>query len=113
MRALRSPTVFRMFRSLGSSLMIFSYSLMAFCSLPCCTAFSAAASTFVLLNPNPRAIARLLPELYSSCTLPMLYETCIGQKTARPAELSQARHSLEVAVSYHRLKLEPKQRVAK
>src|SRR5215470_3741063 len=36
--------------------MTFSYSVMAFCSLPCWTNFSAALSTFVLLNPNPSAI---------------------------------------------------------
>src|SRR5438477_1160600 len=55
-RACRSPMVFRTVRSLGSSLTTFSYSLMAFCSLPCCTAFSAAARTFCLLNPKPSAI---------------------------------------------------------
>src|SRR5256885_1297767 len=48
--------VFRTVRSLGSSLTTFSYSLMAFCSLPCCTAFSADARTFCLLNPKPSAI---------------------------------------------------------
>src|SRR5215469_9278160 len=36
--------------------MTFSYSVMAFCSLPCWTNFSAELSTFVLLNPNPSAI---------------------------------------------------------
>src|SRR5438067_9283136 len=53
--------VFRTVRSLGSSLTTFSYSLMAFCSLPCCTAFSADARTFCLLNPKPSAIGPVLP----------------------------------------------------
>src|SRR5277367_1726044 len=39
-------------RSLGSFLRIFSYSEMAFCSLPCWTYFSALARTFCLLKPN-------------------------------------------------------------
>src|ERR1051325_11498241 len=52
----RSPTVFKTVRSLGSALMIFSYSEMAFCSLPCWTNFSAELSTFCLLNPKPNAI---------------------------------------------------------
>src|SRR6185437_8422008 len=36
--------------------MILSYSAMAFCSLPCCTNFSAELRSFALLNPNPSAI---------------------------------------------------------
>src|SRR5437763_10999872 len=51
--------VLRTVRSLGSSLMTFSYSAMAFCSLPCWTNFSAELSTFALLNPNPSAIESL------------------------------------------------------
>src|SRR2546427_610021 len=43
-------------RSLGSFLRIFSYSAMAFCSLPCWTNFSAALRTFCLLKPKPNAI---------------------------------------------------------
>src|SRR5258708_28685972 len=43
-------------RSLVSCLRTFSYSAMAFCSLPCWTNFSAALRTFCLLNPKPNAI---------------------------------------------------------
>ena len=45
--------VFRTVRSLGSALMIFSYSVIAFCSLPCCTERSAFANTLFLLKPKP------------------------------------------------------------
>src|SRR5215471_13454625 len=55
-RAYRSPTVLVTVRSLASFLRIFSYSAMAFCSLPCCTNFSAALRTFCLLKPKPNAI---------------------------------------------------------
>ena len=48
--------VFRTVRSFGSFSRIFSYSAMAFVSLPCWTYFSALASTFCLLKPKPRAI---------------------------------------------------------
>src|SRR5215472_12896472 len=61
MRWQRSPTVLRTVRSLGSFLMIFSYSEMAFCSLPCWTNFSAALSTFCLLNPKPNAMRLRTP----------------------------------------------------
>src|ERR1019366_4461703 len=43
-------------RSLGSFLRTFSYSAMAFCSLPCWTNFSAALRAFCLLKPKPNAI---------------------------------------------------------
>src|ERR1700723_42311 len=56
MREYRSPIVFATVRSLSSCLRIFSYSAMAFCSLPCCTNFSAALRTFCLLKPKPNAI---------------------------------------------------------
>src|SRR5271157_5145785 len=52
MREYRSPTVLVTVRSLASFLRIFSYSEMAFCSLPCWTYFSALARTFCLLKPN-------------------------------------------------------------
>src|SRR5882724_6176048 len=48
--------VFRTVKSRGSALRIFSYSAMAFCSLPCCTYFSAEESAFCLLKPNPKTI---------------------------------------------------------
>src|SRR5678815_3861755 len=60
-RAYRSPTVLLTVRSLGSFLRIFSYSVMAFCSLPCWTNFSAALRTFCLLNPKPNAIGSRTP----------------------------------------------------
>src|SRR4249919_849025 len=47
--------------SLGSALRTFSYSAMAFCSLPCWTNFSAALRAFCLLKPNPNAIRLLTP----------------------------------------------------
>src|SRR6478609_9491225 len=50
--------VFSTVRSLGSSLMIFSYSEIALGSLPCWTNFSACARTFTLLKPNPSAIKK-------------------------------------------------------
>src|SRR5271157_833223 len=52
MREYRSPTVLVTVRSLASFLRIFSYSEMAFGSLPCWTYFSALARTFCLLKPN-------------------------------------------------------------
>src|SRR6185312_7870624 len=55
-RAYRSPMVLRTVRSFGSCFETFSYSAIAFCSLPCCTYFSAALRTFALLNVKPRAI---------------------------------------------------------
>src|SRR5947199_6639997 len=58
-RAYRSPIVLETVSSLGSALRTFSYSAMAFCSLPCWTNFSAELSTFALLNPNPSAIESL------------------------------------------------------
>src|SRR5882724_1535560 len=48
--------VFRTVKSRGSALRIFSYSAMAFCSLPCWTYFSAEESAFCLLKPNPKTI---------------------------------------------------------
>src|SRR5436305_2627748 len=51
-REYRSPTVLVTVRSLASFLRTFSYSEMAFCSLPCWTYFSALANTFCLLKPN-------------------------------------------------------------
>src|SRR5689334_10992233 len=54
--------VFSTVRSLGSSFTTFSYSETAFCNLPCCTYFSAAAITFTLLNPNPSAIRESTPK---------------------------------------------------
>src|SRR5579863_1892770 len=53
-------------RSLGSALMTFSYSTMAFCILPCWTYFSAALSTFCLLNPKPNAIRLRTPALVAN-----------------------------------------------
>src|SRR6266403_1572914 len=47
--------------SLGSALRTFSYSAMAFCSLPCWTNFSAALRAFCLLKPKPNAICLLTP----------------------------------------------------
>src|SRR6266852_7154599 len=47
--------------SLGSALRTFSYSAMAFCSLPCWTNFSAALRAFCLLKPKPNAIRLLTP----------------------------------------------------
>src|SRR5690348_8240035 len=55
-RAYRSPMVLRTVRSFGSCFEIFSYSAIAFCSLPCWTYFSAALRIFALLNVKPRAI---------------------------------------------------------
>src|SRR5258708_32903372 len=52
--------VFRTVRSLGCSLMTFSYSAMALGSLHCWTYFSAALSAFALLKPNPSAISESL-----------------------------------------------------
>src|SRR6185437_12694366 len=61
MRAYRSPMVLRTVRSLGSAFTTFSYSVMALCSLPCWMWRSAAASTFALLNPKPKAIDSRTP----------------------------------------------------
>src|SRR6202022_898233 len=47
--------------SLGSALRTFSYSAMAFCSLPCWTNFSAELSAFCLLKPKPNAIGLRTP----------------------------------------------------
>src|SRR5207302_10726721 len=58
----KSPTVFRTVRSLGSCLRTFSYSAMAFCSLPCWTYFSAELRTFALLKPRPNAILVRTPD---------------------------------------------------
>src|SRR5579863_779863 len=58
--------VFATVRSLGSFFATFSYSVMAFCSLPCWTNFSAALRTFCLLKPNPNAIEVRTPAPFSS-----------------------------------------------
>src|SRR5438067_9866933 len=56
-RAYRSPIVLETVSSLGSAFRTFSYSAVAFCSLPCWTNFSAALRTFCLLKPKPNAIS--------------------------------------------------------
>src|SRR5438876_8273696 len=116
-RACRSPMVFRTVRSLGSSLTTFSYSLMAFCSLPCCTAFSAAARTFCLLNPKPSAIwgpstacrsylkfisalAGRRDKLLLSAVLGLRFKGARGN-TPQAFVLQRGRATWEVAVKYH------------
>src|SRR6185312_11184298 len=59
--------VLRTVRSLGSCFETFSYSPMAFCSLPCCTYFSAALNAFALLKPKPRAISGELLHSNQTC----------------------------------------------
>src|SRR5579862_1277588 len=58
--------VFMTVRSLGSFFRTFSYSVMAFGNLPCCTNFSAALRTFCLLKPKPKAIRLRTPTLLTA-----------------------------------------------
>src|SRR3954454_2886894 len=64
--------------SLGSALSTFSYSPMAFCSLPCWTNFSAALRAFCLLKPNPNAISLLTPAPVFSSARKHLREKVTG-----------------------------------
>src|SRR5580765_8682682 len=83
--------VFSTVRSLGSSLMIFSYSAIALGNFPCWTNFSACARTFALLNPKPSAIKNnelraAFPNAVGNCKrvqLGLKYH----RKTAKPKPL--------------------------
>src|SRR6266404_6173349 len=88
-------------RSLGSSLMTFSYSAMAFCSLPCWTNFSAELSTFVLLKPNPSAIKLVNRGL----VLPFRKNAAGHPSSARPAQEGKQQFRLK----YHTKTAKPKQ----
>src|SRR5437899_8890677 len=71
--------VLRTVRSLGSCFRTFSYSAMAFCSLPCCTNFSAALRIFVLLEPKPSAIME--SENDNAVTLRQYCDACLRSGT--------------------------------
>src|SRR4029077_2933909 len=82
--------VFRTVKSRGSALRIFSYSAMAFCSLPCWTYFSAALRTFCLLKPKPNAIRVRTP---ASSRRRSAHETWEPRQTGRKqAALGSAPH---------------------
>src|SRR5208337_1761898 len=90
-------------RSLASLLRIFSYSAMAFCSLPCWTNFSAALRIFCLLKPKPNAIGCGLQPFTRrtrahSASVAERVRTSPGDSQAKPRQPHKARLRSKVIV---------------